>query len=288
MDGILRNVVRALGRIFPDCVTLSQAIAFNMFLAFFPLLLFTLGLLGGTRLFHDALQEIPDRLSLILPPGSAGVVSAYFVRKTIHTWKWMVLGLGGTMFAGTQVMVGYIEGFRVIEGDLLRPGYWRRQLRALALLCITIAPMLAVVILTVFGKQTRAWLMLRTRSVYMAHGIEMASYGVVVFVLAMGVLVVLYRVGRPGHEGTLDLLPGALVATILWWAADIIFGWYVRKMPYDAMYRGLAAAIGLLIWMFLTAIIVLLGAAYNAEAREALAETRAQAVPGHPKTLTIH
>ena len=71
MEGILRKLVRALGRIFPDCVTLSQAIAFNMFLAFFPLLLFALGLLGATSLFPDALQEIPNRLSLILPPGSS-------------------------------------------------------------------------------------------------------------------------------------------------------------------------------------------------------------------------
>jgi len=288
MEAILTRLVRSLGRIFPDCVTLSQAIAFNMFLAFFPLLLFTLGVLGGTRLFHDALQEIPDRLSLILPPGSAGVVSAYFVRKTIHTWRWMVLGLGGTLITGTQVMVGYIEGFRVIEGDLLRPGYWRRQARALLLLCLTIVPMLLVVTLTVFGKQTRAWLMLRTRSVYMTHELELTLYGIVVFVLAMGVLVVLYRIGRPGHPGMLELLPGALVSTILWWAADIVFGWYVRKMPYDAMYRGLAAAIGLLLWMFLTAMIVLLGAAYNAEAREELAEARSAAMPGRPKTLTIH
>lgn len=288
MEAILTRLVRSLGRIFPDCVTLSQAIAFNMFLAFFPLLLFTLGLLGGTRLFHDALQEIPDHLSLILPPGSAGVVSAYFVRKTIHTWRWMVLGFGGTLVTGTQVMVGYMEGFRVIEGDLLRPGYWGRQLRALTLLCLTIVPMLAVVTLTVFGKQTRAWLMLRTRSVYMTHELELTLYAIVVFVLAMGVLVVLYRLGRPGHPGMLDLLPGALVSTILWWAADIVFGWYVRKMPYDAMYRGLAAAIGLLLWMFLTAMIVLLGAAYNAEAREDLAVARAAAMPGRAKTLTIH
>jgi membrane protein len=288
MDDVLRNLVRATGRIFPDCVTLSQAIAFNMFLAFFPLLLFTLGLLGGTSLFHDALQEIPDHLSLILPPGSAGVVSAYFVRRTIHTWRWMVLGMGGTLITGTQVMVGYIEGFRVIEGDLWRPGYWWRQFRALGLLCITIVPMLAVVILTVFGKQTRAWLMVRTQSVYMTRELELALYAIVVFVLAMGVLVALYRIGRPGHRGLRQLLPGALVSTILWWAADIVFGWYVRKMPYDAMYRGLAAAIGLLIWMFLTAMIVLLGAAYNAEAREALAEARAEATPGRPKTLTMH
>jgi membrane protein len=287
MEGILRRLVWALRRIFPDCITLSQAIAFNMFLAFFPLLLFTLGLLGGTRLFHAALQEIPNHLSLILPPGSAGVVSAYFVRKTVHTWKWMVLGLGGTMLTGMQVMGGYIEGFRLIEGSLLRPGYWRRQARALAMLCLTLVPMLAVVILTVFGKQTRAWLMVRTRSVYMTRELEIALSAIVVFVLAMGVLVVLYRIGGPAHVRTLDLLPGALVSTILWWAVDIGFGWYVRKMPYDAMYRGLAGAIGLLIWMFLTAMIVLLGAAYNAEVREELAEERAAATPGRPKTLTI-
>jgi uncharacterized BrkB/YihY/UPF0761 family membrane protein len=43
-------------------------------------------------------------------------------------------------------------------------------------------------------------------------------------------------------------------------------------MPYDVLYRGLASAIGLLLWMFLAAMIVLLGAAYNAEAREAREE----------------
>jgi membrane protein len=272
MDAILRNLWRSCTRIFPDCITLSQAIAFNMFLAFFPMLLFALGVLGGTSLFHDALREIPERLNLILPPGSSDVVTAYFVRRAANPWRWMILGLGGTLLAGTQVMVGYIEGFRLIEGDLLRPGYWRRQLRALVLLCLTIVPMLAVVVLTVFGRQTRAWLMLETGSPYMTHELELAFYLVVVFVLAMGVLIALYRIGRPGHPGLICLAPGATVATVLWWTTDICFGWYVRKMPYDAVYRGLAAAIGLLVWMFLTSVIVLLGAAYNAEVRELATE----------------
>ncbi len=265
---------RALGRIFPDCVILCQAIAFNMFLAFFPLLLLSLGLVGGTSLFHDALREIPERLMMILPPGTSNVVSGYFVRKVAHPGRWIWLGLGGTLIAGTQVMVGYIEGFRVIEKDAPRLGYWSRQLRALALLSVTIVPMLAVVIATVFGRQTRAWLMRRTGSVLLTHDLELAFYMAVVFVLGMGVLVVIYRVGRPGHPGWRELLPGAAVSTVLWWAVDIGFGWYVRKMPYDAIYRGLASAIGLLLWMFLTAIIVLLGAAYNAEAAAASAKTR--------------
>lgn len=271
MKAILRNLLHAIGRIFPGCVTLSQAIAFNMFLAFFPLLLLALGLLGGTSLFPDALKEIPDRLSLILPPGSSGVVAAYFVRKTVHPWRWIVLGLGGTLFAGAQVMVGYMEGFRIIEGDLLQASYWRRQIRALALVCVTIVPMLAVVALTVFGKQARGWLTHQTRSALLTRELELAFYAAVVFVLAMGVLVLLYRIGRPGHPGYRNLLPGAAVSTVLWWTVDIFFGWYVRRMPYDVVYRGLASAIGLLVWMFLTAMIVFLGAAYNAEARDAVA-----------------
>ncbi|MGA8765736.1 MAG: YihY/virulence factor BrkB family protein [Candidatus Acidiferrales bacterium] len=265
----MTNLARAFGRIFPDCVTLSQAIAFNMFLAFFPLLLLALGLLSGTSLFPEAIREIPNRLMQILPPGSARVVAEYFVRRTVNPVRWISLGLGGTLLAGTQTMVGFMEAFRVIEGELLEPSYWKRQARALGLLCLTIVPMLAVVVLTVFGKQLRAWLIQRTASPNFTHYVELIGYAAVVFSLAMGVLVLLYRIGRPGHVGYRDLLPGAAVATVLWWAVDISFGWYVRKMPYDVLYRGLASAIGLLLWMFLTAMIVLLGAAYNAEAREA-------------------
>jgi membrane protein len=268
MERILRTLLRALGRLFPDCIALSQAIAFNMFVAFFPLLLLALGLLGITSMFSDALREIPANVNLILPPGSTDVVTAYFVREALHPGRWIALGLAGTLLAGSQVMAGYIEGFRIIEGDPWRPGYWQRQFRALGLLCLTIVPMLAVVVLTVFGKQTRAWLNYRTGSQVHTRELELVFYAAIVFLLAMAVLVAIYGIGRPGHTGFRSLLPGAVVATVLWWAADISFGWYVRKMPYDIIYRGLAAAIGLLLWMFLTAMIVLLGAAYNAEARE--------------------
>jgi membrane protein len=274
MKSIVKNLLRAARRIFPGCVTLSQAIAFNMFLAFFPLLLLALGLLGATSHFHDALKEIPERLNLILPQGSSDVVAGYFVRKTVHPWRWIVLGLGGTLLAGMQVMVGYIEGFRMIEGDLLPWRYWRRQVRALAMICLTIVPMLTVVVLTVFGKQTRAWLLRHTRSALLTRELELAFYAAVVFVLAMGVLVLLYRLGRPGHRGFRNLLPGAAVSTFLWWMVDILFGWYVRRIPYDLVYRGLASAIGLLVLMFLTAMIVFLGAAYNAESCDGIGARR--------------
>jgi membrane protein len=268
MDHLAKNLFRGLGRIFPDCITLSQAIAFNMFLAFFPMLLLALGIISSTASFHGALHEVPDRLRLILPPGSADIVTQYFVRKGEHPWKWFLLGLGGTLLAGTQVMVGFIEGFRLIEGDLVRPGYWRVHLRALLLLLLTIVPTGVVVTLTVFGKQARAWLVRQIGQPLLIHELEIVSQAAVVFVLSMLALVLLYRIGRPGHRGFRSLFPGAIVSTILWWVVDVLFGFYVRKMPYDVVYGGLAAAIGLLLWMYLTAVVVLIGAAYNAESSQ--------------------
>jgi membrane protein len=128
--------------------------------------------------------------------------------------------------------------------------------------------------MTVFGKQVRGWLIRQTGLSTLIHSVGFVVYAAVVFLLAMCVLVLIYRIGRPGHHGFRELLPGALVATVLWWFADISFGFYVRKMPYDVVYGGLAAAIGLLLWMYLTAIVVLIGAAYNAEAREAAREEK--------------
>jgi membrane protein len=268
MERLLNNLFRGMGRVFPACITLSQAIAFNMFLAFFPMLLLVLGLLSSKESFHTALKELPERLRLILPPGSEDVVVQYFVRKGLHPWRWFLLGLGGTLIAGSQVMVGFIEGFRIIECDDIRPGYWRVHGRALVLLVLTIVPTLVVTGLTVFGRQARTWLVHRIGVPVLIQAVILVFQAATVFTLSMVVLVLLYRIGRPGHRGIMNLLPGAAVATVLWWIVDIGFGLYVRTMPYDAVYGGLAAAIGLLLWMYLTAIVVLLGGAYNVERRE--------------------
>lgn len=265
----LSKIFRGFGRIFPDCVTLSQAIAFNMFLAFCPMLLLGLGLLSNTSFFQAALKEIPQKLSLILPPGSGALVVAYFARKGVHARTWIALGLGGTVIAGTQVMVGFIDGFRVIEGTgAERPHYWPLHGRALLLLCLITVPMMAVTGLTMFGRQTRAWLNYYLGSPNLVRVMVFLGYAALVFLLAMAALVAMYRIGRPGQKGLKRLLPGAAVATILWWVSDAAFGLYVRKMPYDVVYGGLAAAIGLLLWMYLTATVVLLGAAYNAESAQ--------------------
>src|SRR5215475_15031035 len=91
-------------------------------------------------------------------------------------------------------------------------------------------------------------------------------FPVAAFLLSLSALIAIYRVARPQETSLRNVVPGAVVATLLWWLADVLFGFYVRRVPYSVVYGGLAAVIGLLIWMQISAIIIFLGAAWNAEA----------------------
>ena len=71
--------------------------------------------------------------------------------------------------------------------------------------------------------------------------------------------------------------PGAIVATLLWLVACMIFSFYVERLGnFEASFGSLTTAIVLLLWMYNSALIVVLGATINAELeRETLAERMA-------------
>jgi membrane protein len=80
-------------------------------------------------------------------------------------------------------------------------------------------------------------------------------------VIALGLL---YRFG-PSGTGRIFYAPGAAMATVVWLLGSWAFGLYVGHFAaYNATYGPLATLIGLMMWFYLTAYIVLLGAEVNA------------------------
>jgi membrane protein len=267
---LARRLFRMFFRVFPRCGMIAQAIAFNLFLAFFPTLLIAVGFatnpVGGRLGMFDLIADFTS----FLPPGSQQIVSEFLTKGGPQAWRWALVGGTGTLLAGSQVMKLLMEGIHTVYRDPERMTFLRRQFRALLLLLITIAPLLMASILGVFGRQLRNWL---ASELGQGNAVRILwalfFHGTAIF-LACIALTVIYRWARPTEENLARVLPGAILATLLWWFVDISFGFYVRKMPYGVIYGGLAAVIGLLIWMELSAIIILLGAAWNAE----LAESR--------------
>jgi membrane protein len=247
---------------------ISQAIAFNLFLAFFPALLIMVGFatsrIGGRTSLFDLITD----LTAFLPPGSQSIVSEFLVKRGPEAWKLALVGWTGTLLAGSQVMRLLMEGIHRIYGDQEKPGFLHRQIRGLALLLVTIAPLLVAAIIGVLGRPIRRWLALELGPQNVLKGWWTIFFPAVAIVLALLALTVIYRVARPGDESLRNVLPGALVATSLWWLTNLLFGYYVRRVPYSVVYGGLAAVIGLMVWMQLSAVIVFLGAAWNAESAE--------------------
>jgi membrane protein len=260
-----RRMVHMFGRVFPQCGMISQAIAFNLFLAFFPTLLIAVGFatsgIGGRTSLYDLIRD----LTAFLPPGSSSIVSEFLIKRGADAWKIALVGWGGTLLAGSQVMRLLMEGIQKIYTDQRKMGFWHRQLRGLVLLVVTIAPLLAAAILGVLGRPIRRWVSNEFGPHHPLSGWWPIFFPTVAFVLALASLTVIYRVARPGEESLRNVLPGATVATGMWWLVNILFGFYVRRVPYSIVYGGLAAVIGLLVWMQISTVIVFLGAAWNAE-----------------------
>src|SRR5207244_4111880 len=86
--------------------------------------------------------------------------------------------------------------------------------------------------------------------------------------LALGAIVfgtsLLYQIGPNRPVRFRNVWPGAIVATVLWFAATAGFSWYVRNIAnYNVLYGSIAAAIALLVWMYLLSVIVFTGCEFN-------------------------
>jgi membrane protein len=89
-------------------------------------------------------------------------------------------------------------------------------------------------------------------------------------------LATLYRFGPSRNEAQWSWVsPGAVFASFTWLIASLLFSWYVANFEdYNKTYGTLGAVIGLLMWMWISATIVLLGAEINSEAeRQTLRDT---------------
>jgi len=81
------------------------------------------------------------------------------------------------------------------------------------------------------------------------------------------------------------LTPGSVVAAILWFVGSLLLSWYVKNFAnYNAVYGTLGAAVGLMMWLWLSAIAILFGAELNAEIEH---QTAQDTTIGPPKPMGV-
>lgn len=89
----------------------------------------------------------------------------------------------------------------------------------------------------------------------------------VMFIVVMTGIAILYRFGPSRNKPTWRWVsPGTVIATLGWIIGSLLFSWYLTNFAnYNATYGSLGAAIGMMTWLWLSAIMILMGAEVNAE-----------------------
>ena len=78
-------------------------------------------------------------------------------------------------------------------------------------------------------------------------------------------MALIYHFGVPRTQPWHTVLPGATLATAIWFPATLGFGWYLSNVAeYNVIYGSLGVAIALMVWMYIVSLIVLFGAEVNA------------------------
>lgn len=174
------------------------------------------------------------------------------------------IGIGLSIWTGSRAVNRYLETITIAYDVAPRPG-WRRRLIALGL---TIGLLLGAVALLppmVFGPRIVEWLAPEPVADTTLRMLDHLFWPSVVLVIFVG-LVTLYHVGVPWRTPWRRDMPGALLAMVLWLLASAGLRAYLSlSVQNDAVFSQLAVPIAVVLWLYITAFVVLLGAEFNAE-----------------------
>jgi membrane protein len=144
----------------------------------------------------------------------------------------------------------------------------RERLVAVLLVFVSAIPVLGACGLIVFGARAERAL-IEWLGATDAEGWVMLAGLALRYSLAFGSFVLVaafvFYFGPNRKQRLSQVFPGALLTTVLWLIATLVFGWYVRNIAnYNVLYGSIGASLALLVWMYLMSIITLLGCEFNA------------------------
>jgi membrane protein len=270
---------RSLISTFNDgCIGAAKGAAYSAMLSFFPLLTSAAAIMVQTRTEFVA-STLEGFLSQIVPPGTEDLVVQQFRVMGARPWG-ILVGAGlVSLWAASGVIKSLIEGMQAAYRVPRNRDIVRQSLVAMSLVLLSAAPLVCASLLLLFGGQVER-VVLKWMSVdpflnpFAAtwQWISRIARYVLAFATTVAVTSSLYYFGPNRRQRWGYVWRGAMLATVLWFFATLGFAWYVRNLAgYNVMYGSIGTGIALMVWMYLVALIALIGCEFNAEYERAAA-----------------
>lgn len=264
----LRLVRLAFWRAFQhDAFAIAKASAYSSILTFFPILLVLGSVLGnGSRTMRLYSREISYALQRILPAGFS-TVQAYLRGNAGRSVGLLVTTSLLTLWLASGVMVSWMDGFRRCYELPKIWGLVKERLIAFSLVILAGIPLAFSTILVAFGSEIETTLLLNINHEIGYYVLLMWKIvrWLIAILTSVAVIALIYHNAVPRTQPWHSVLPGATLATAMWFVVTMIFGWYLQNYAdYSVIYGSLGVAIALLVWMYLISLVILIGAEFNA------------------------
>jgi membrane protein len=258
-----------------NALLISKAAAYSALLSLFPGLLVVAELLGIAPETAWVRADVRAMLMDVLPEETMNVAQHYFESAPEHSHRLIISAGLVAIGAAVGVMLSLMEGFRRAY-NLPRGGFgfWRERLVAVALIPSTLVPMTCATAFVVFGHQIELWWIERADHEFRPLVLLLwrCARWLVASGASVGVLAVVYHYSTSVRPRWRSVLPGAALATAMWFASTMLYGWYVTRFAdYSIVYGPLGAGVATVVWLYIVALAMLIGAEFNAQRHPVLA-----------------
>lgn len=252
----------------------SAALTYYLLFAIFPLLIFVSTLIGKLDLDIDATVAW---LAQLLPAEVVSVVDSYLNYVTENSspqllWFSLIFSVWFPMRATGCVLHSMRKAFGKGAPESMVGALGRNFLFTIVLV-VTIG---ASIFMTVVGRRALEFL---SRFFTLTEDFISAwSYlrFVLVFVMLAFAIGTLYMMAQGRRCPLGQVWPGVILSLLAWMGLSIAFSYYVENIAqYAALYGSIATIVVVLVWLYLSATVVILGAEFTAvlQQRHALPET---------------
>lgn len=202
----------------------------------------------------------------IVPADALAVIDAQLgnlVQAQTDTLGWTTgISIALSIFWANNGVMALVRGLNAVYREEHRPTI-ARYASALMVTVVLIAMVIVALAAVVVTPIAMAFVPLGP---WQQTGIEVARWVVAGAALLLG-LGVIYRYGPNRRAAKVPWVsPGTVLAVAIWGLGSYAFGLYLSNFGrYNEIYGSLGAAVALLMWLYLSAFVILLGAAFNAE-----------------------
>ena len=257
----------ALWRAFVhDAFATSKAAAYSSILTFFPVLLIIGSALASWRKGQPYLREITYALGSILPAGGTTALN-YLKGAAQHPVGLLTTTSLITLWTASGVMISWMDGFRRCYELPKTWGLVQERLIAFLLVVFALIPMTFATLLVAVGSKFETRLLPFLDPDFSIYILLLwgAMRWLIATLTSIAVIALIYHHAVPRTQPWHSVMPGAMLATIMWFSVTVGFRAYLQYFGnFATIYGSLGLAMALLVWMYLISLVVLVGAEFNA------------------------